>query len=343
MTTPVKQVIPEVSVLMSCYNGGRWLGEAIESVLAQTYRDFEFVIVDDGSKDNTLDIIRKYAAMDARIVVVQKSNTGLADSLNTGLASAKGAWIARVDQDDLCEPVRIERQLAFAHAHHGVVLLGSGFSEIDEHAAVIKKHAYPSGHAALVSRLEHLQGFFPHSSAFYKAAAVNSVGRYNIRITRAEDWRLWLELSLKGDIACLPEPLVRIRKHAGQMSLDNNGARQFCDAAAATVCHLLRKNGDTDPSTTPDPKAWTRFLVWIDNEIAGHGALVRRKAWGEARCAFFYSGNGVSGTIKCARRILMSGYAIELLYEKFFGSRLPEKLAREWVAAGKELSNKKLN
>lgn len=335
MNTPLKEGKIEVSVLMSCYNGGRWLREALSSVLSQTFRDFELIIVDDGSKDNTLEIIREYAAEDDRIVVISKSNTGLADSLNTGLALAKGAWIARVDQDDLCEPVRIERQLAFARSHPGVVLLGTGFSEINEDSSVIKEHHYPSGHAALVRRLERLQGFFPHSSAFYQAEAARSVGGYNMRITRAEDWRLWLELSLKGKVACIPETLVRIRKHAGQMSLDNNGARQFCDAAAATVCHLLRKNGDTDPSTTPDPEAWGRFLLWIDNEIAGHGALARRKAWGEARCAFFSSGNGVSGAIKCAWRILLSGYAIELLCEKFFGSRLPEKLARDWVAADK--------
>lgn len=333
MVANLAQGEPEISVLMSCYNGSRWLAEAIDSVLTQTFKNFEFILVDDGSKDNTLEIIRAYAARDARVVAVSKKNTGLADSLNTGLALAKGAWVARVDQDDLCEPCRLERQLVFASGHSGLVLLGSGFAEIDEKGTIVKEYRYPQHHAGLVARLERLQGFFPHSSAFYRADAARCAGGYNTRITRAEDQRLWLELSLQGEIACLPERLVRIRKHPGQMSLDNKGARQFCDVAAATVCHLLRKGGYDDPSVGADSAAWASFLAWVDGKIAEYGILEQRRAWWEARAAFFSAGSSFTGIIRCAMRLFDSGYAVPLAAEKIFGSKLPSRLFGKWIEA----------
>lgn len=322
---------PKISVLMSCYNGSRWLAEAIDSVLAQTFKNFEFILVDDGSKDSTLEIIRAYAARDVRIVVVSKRNTGLADSLNTGLALAKGVWVARIDQDDLCEPYRLKRQLVFASRHPGLVLLGSGFAEIDESGKIVKEHRYPQEHTGLVMHLERLQRFFPHSSAFYRADAARHVGGYNTRITRAEDWRLWLELSLQGELACLPESLVRIRKHSGQMSLDNKGERQFCDAAAATVCHLLRKRGYEDPSVGVDSAAWDSFLAWVDGKIAEYGILEQRRAWWKTRIAFFSAGNSFTGIIRFAICLFNSGYALPLVVEKIFGSKLPLYLFEEWI------------
>ena len=321
----------EISVLMSCYNGSRWLSEAIDSVLAQTFKNFEFILVDDGSKDNTLEIIRAYAERDARVVAVSKINTGLADSLNTGLALAQGAWVARIDQDDLCEPCRLERQLVFASGHSGLVFLGSGFAEIDEKGTIVKEYRYPQHHAGLVARLERLQGFFPHSSAFYRADAARCVGGYNTRITRAEDWRLWLELSLQGKLACLPERLVRIRKHPGQMSLDNKGTRQFCDATAATVCHFLQKAGCNDPSVRESEDEWISFLSWIENRMEHLGTLERRKAWTEARTEYLAMENRQVGVLRFGTRLLQSGYASSLVWEKFFGTSLPKRLAREWI------------
>ena len=109
------------SVLMSVYNGQRYLGAAIDSILAQTFQEFEFIIVDDGSTDNTESLIRAYS--DSRIRLISKPNTGLADSLNVGLEAAKGTWIARIDADDISEPQRLERQLQRIRASPELVLL----------------------------------------------------------------------------------------------------------------------------------------------------------------------------------------------------------------------------
>lgn len=329
---------PEVSVLMSCYNGSRWLHEAIVSVLAQTFENFEFVLVDDGSTDETWNIIQSYCARDERIVAISKKNTGLPDSLNVGIAHAKGAWIARLDADDLCEPTRLEEQVNFVRNHPEVVLLGTGFVEIDEQGRFIKKHLYPSGHRKLVWHLEHLRRFFPHSSAFYRVDVVRQVGGYNSRIRRnvhlpahAEDWRLWLELALRGKIACLPKPYVRIRKHPNQVSLDNNGRRQLWDATAATVCHFLRKAGCEDPSVSASADEYIAFLNWVENRMEESGVFARRKAWVDARVAFFANQNNLIGAFRCGARLMQSGHAIALVWEKFFGSALPERLAQDWM------------
>ncbi|MCH7802039.1 MAG: glycosyltransferase family 2 protein [Chloroflexi bacterium] len=106
---------------MSVYNGQRYLGAAIDSILAQTFQEFEFIIVDDGSTDNTESLIRAYS--DSRIRLISKPNTGLADSLNVGLEAAKGTWIARIDADDISEPQRLERQLQRIRASPELVLL----------------------------------------------------------------------------------------------------------------------------------------------------------------------------------------------------------------------------
>src|ERR1700722_10627943 len=190
---------PEVSVLTPCYNARAWLSQAIESVLAQTFHNFEFVLVNDGSTDETWEIIQRFRERDKRIVALSKKNTGMADSLNAGIARAKGAWIARLDADDLCEPTRLEEQLRFVRDHPAVVLLGTGFIEIDTKGRALKKHRYPTKHRQLVWQLEHLGGFFPHSSAFYRTDAVRRIGGYNRRISRAEDQWLWLELSRQGE------------------------------------------------------------------------------------------------------------------------------------------------
>jgi glycosyltransferase involved in cell wall biosynthesis len=322
---------PEITVLMSCYNANRWLHIAIDSVLCQTFENFEFILVDDGSTDGTWDTIQSYRNEDKRIVGIKKTNTGLQDSLNVGIAHAQGKWIARLDADDLCEPYRLAEQLRFVHTHPEVVLLGTGYVEIDEQGRVIKKHRFPSGHSELVSHLERLQRFFPQSSAFYRVDVVRKVGGYNLRIRRAEDTRLWLELALRGKIACLPSPLVWIRKHSSQISLDNNGRRQLCDGTAARVCYLLQKAGFKDPSVGSSEDEWIAFLNWVEHRIGESGIFERRKAWVDARAEFFNTGNRLASAIRFGTRLLKSGHANALAWEKFFGSSLPERLASEWM------------
>lgn len=320
--------IPEVSVLMSCYNASRWLHEAVDSVLTQSFENFEFIMVDDGSTDETWNIIQSYRDRDERVVAMSKENTGLADSLNMCIAQARGAWIARLDADDICEPRRLEEQVTFVRNHPEVVLLGTGFVEIDEHGRAIKKHRYPSSHRNLVLHLERSQGFFPHSSAFFRTDVVKQVGGYNQRIRRAEDWWLWLELSLRGKIACLPRALVKVRKYSNHKSVDK---LQLCEATAAIVCHVLQHKGYRDPSVDTSEDEWISFLSWIEHRIEESGIYERRGTWVEARAEYFATENRLISVFYLGTHLLKSGHAGSLVWEKLFGSALPQRLARKWM------------
>jgi len=322
--------IPEVSVLMSCYNGSRWLEGAINSILSQSFTSFELILINDGSKDETWNIIQKYSEIDNRIVAINKINSGLADSLNIGISIAKGKWIARLDQDDLCESTRLEEQLDFMKNHPQVVLLGSGFTELDEHNNVIKKHYYPSKHKQLLRNLEKSKRFFPHSSAFYNVDIVRGIGGYNERIHRAEDLCLWLKLVTIGEIACLSRTFVKIRKHNEQMSLDENGQIQYIDATAVRVCYFLRKLGYEDPSNKLDITEWILFRDWIEKRLGTLGIFKRQNSWVLAREIFFNSENKIIGSYNFIISLIHSGNFFDLFIEKIAGSSLSIRLAKEW-------------
>ena len=201
---------PTITVLMSCYNASKFLNEAIESVLAQTFTDFEFIVIDDGSTDDTLALLRRYAVRDARIVLLEKSNTGLTDSLIQAMALAQGPWLARLDADDRAAPDRLDKQMSFLERHPEVVLLGTGCRLIDATGKPGRAYTYPAHHAALLAQLTGCRSSFPHSSAVFHRQTALDVGGYNRRFRHSQDVDLWLRLSRAGTIACLPEPLVAI-------------------------------------------------------------------------------------------------------------------------------------
>src|SRR5260370_34687140 len=128
---PVASNCPPVSVVMSVYNGARFLDQAINSIRAQTYRDFEFIIVDDGSTDETPALLSGHAMADSRIRILSQENRGLIESLNRGFAAATGTYIARMDADDVAKPYRLEKQLDFLTANPGIALGGVAIEIID--------------------------------------------------------------------------------------------------------------------------------------------------------------------------------------------------------------------
>ncbi len=318
---------------MPCYNASRWLHEASESVLAQTFEDFEFIIVDDGSTDETWNIIQRYRERDQRIVAISKPHSGLADSLNVGIAQARGAWIARLDADDLCEPNRFEEQLRFVLGHPEVVLLGTDFVEIDEFGLGLRRIHCPSRHRELVSNLERLRRFFPHSSAFFKRDVARSAGCYNPWNRLSEDSDLWLRLAERGRIACLQTCLVRARKHAEQISNSRSadGLSQLAYGTLASVCHFLRIHGFPDPSTGTNETNWLQLVTWVNRRMTEEGIFERRQAWVDARAEYFASESRLAGTVRGVVRLLRSGHGTVLLWEKLFGMSVPKRLAQQWM------------
>ena len=323
--------MPEVSVLMSCYNSGRWLHDSVSSVLAQTFADFELILVDDGSTDRTLEIMERFERKDERVIVVTKQNSGLTKSLNEGISRASGAWIARLDADDICEPTRLETQVNFVRLRPEVVLVGSGFREIDSEDRLIKKQSYPSEHRSLVRSLERLQRMFPHSSAFFNLDVAKSAGLYNPLYQKSQDWDLWLRLSERGRISCLTAPLVQIRKHSDQISSSVSGMSQFVYSTGASVCHHLRVRGQHDPSDGEDLDLWGEFLGWVSDSLREENIEGMHGAWRDLRESYLQSERNVASMISFASRLMRTGYTLRLIGSKVIGTTLPRQLAREWV------------
>jgi glycosyltransferase involved in cell wall biosynthesis len=322
----------KISVVMSCYNSERWVEGSVESVLAQTFGDFEFIVIDDGSTDGTCGIIKRYANKDPRIKIITKANTGLADSLNVGIDQAEGEWIARIDADDLCMPDRLEKQLKFVSTDPDVVLLGSGSIMVDERGNFVRQYVYPGAHRELVKNLEYDKRFFSHSSAFFNKHACEKVGRYNPLFRRAQDRDLWLRLSEVGALASLPEPLIKLRIHQNSVS---HGEPNIY-GIAATVCYFLRKKGLPDPSSgSQDDRK--NFIDWIEGAfyykktVNSAMALdrIREKWYANRRDPEFIKG------LKLCVDLVKTGKSVSLLKRKFFGDRTARLLADKWSGEGR--------
>jgi len=323
--------VPLVSVVMSVYNGDRWLEESINSVLNQTHRDFDFIIVNDGSKDGSLPIIEAFARLDSRVRLLDKANTGLADSLNKGIDLAKGEWIARIDADDVCEPRRFELQVGFVRSHPGVVLLGSGLLKIDEDGRAGKTYRYPGKHSSLVSRLERTGPFFAHSSAFFRRESFHQVGGYRPRIANAQDYDLWLRLSEVGEIACLRPALVRIRIHGDQISHDEGGRTLLIDSRVALTNHRLRQIGAPDPvDDTASEKEFKAFRRYVEAELEAVKFFDERKLIAAVKVEL-QRGTPWGALATVFSRPDSPELFLKYFYTRIAGESITRKLSKNWA------------
>jgi glycosyltransferase involved in cell wall biosynthesis len=202
-------VTPRVSVLMSVHDGEQYLREAIDSILGQTFKDFEFIIVNDGSVDHTGEIISSYA--DPRIRFINnKTNLGLPASLNLGLDVAAGEYIARMDADDISLPERLSRQVSYMDAHPKIAASGTWAKDIDADGREFSSRCLPFD--------ERMKFEFwrpspiVHPSAIIRKSQLGSL-RYDTRLPHAQDYDLWLGLKARHDLGNLPEFLLLYRVH----------------------------------------------------------------------------------------------------------------------------------
>jgi glycosyltransferase involved in cell wall biosynthesis len=214
-----------VSVVMPVRNGEQYLRDAIESVLGQTYRRFQFVIVDDQSTDGTADIIHWYAARDARVEVVRGPGTGIVGALKAGMARATGEYLARMDGDDVCLPERFERQVEWLDARPECVLVGSRVLLMDGEGEPIREWCAELAHEEIDQA--HMAWGWPvvHPAVMMRRDAVDRVGGYREQYTHVEDLDLFLRLAEVGRLCNLPEVLLKYRKHLGSVC-QTKGAEQ---------------------------------------------------------------------------------------------------------------------
>ncbi len=206
-----------VSVVMPVFNGERFLAEAIESILSQTFTDFEFIIVDDGSQDRSAAVAGSYAQHDERIRFVRlERNVGEADARNHGFARARGELIATMDCDDVSLPQRLQRQVDYLRGNPSVGVLGTGAQAVNEELRPLFNFDLPQQHALIVMNL-FVGSFFIHPSTMMRRDAVADVGGYETSRRTAPDTELWSRLMWRTRFANLPERLLLYRWHHEQI------------------------------------------------------------------------------------------------------------------------------
>ncbi len=198
-----------VSIILPTFNRAVSLSKAIESVLLQTYKNFELVIVDDCSLDETPALLTAYAKRDNRIIVLRnEKNLGLVKSLNKGIQRAKGAYIARLDDDDFwCDAQKLEKQVAFLEKNLEYVLVGGGQIRIDEKGKELARYVFPETDKA-IRKYILCNNLFAHTSVMFRKEAWEKVGGYDESLIFSEDWDLWLKFARVGKLYNFQEYFV---------------------------------------------------------------------------------------------------------------------------------------
>lgn len=215
------KITPLVSVVMSAYNASEYIAYAIESILNQTIDTFEFIIIDDGSTDNTLKIIKKYASEDSRIVVISRENKGLVTSLNEGIASANAEIIARQDADDISYSRRFQKQLEVLKSDSSAILVGSSMDTINENGEKLNQHKVLLSNPEIKQELL-IRSPFPHGSVMFRKDAFIKAGGYKKEDWPAEDYGLWVRMAQFGIFTNIDEPLYKYRENSKGISAQNS-------------------------------------------------------------------------------------------------------------------------
>ena len=246
MTLPLPK--PAITVAMGVYNNAPHLRLAIESILSQSFGDFEFLIVNDGSKDGSGDIIDSYAAADPRVRAIHQENRGLVASLNRIVAEARAPLIARMDGDDISLPERFERQLSFMkdNPHYGVV--GTWATSIDAKGELDTIHGedQPTDWEGFQKALWG-KPLMCHPAVIAKTEVLRQVGGYRPCYRYCEDYDLWLRLAEVTQLCSIPERLLLYRYSDGQVS-SRHIVEQTIGAAVAWLAREERLAGRPDPT-----------------------------------------------------------------------------------------------
>jgi GT2 family glycosyltransferase len=239
---------PRITVAMSVYNNAPYLAEALDSILAQSFGDFELVIVDDGSTDASPAIMDHYAAIDPRVRVIRQANQGLIASLNHIIAVARGMYIARMDGDDVALPERFAQQVAFLDANPDHGLVGTQIWTIDEQGdrQSDRRIDHPLS-AELIAAALPTASPLCHPSVMMRRELLIAVGRYRAAYRHCEDYDLWLRLAERTRMANLPARLHLYRYSPTQVSNRHVLAQRY-GVAVARLARLERAAGRRDPS-----------------------------------------------------------------------------------------------
>ena len=232
----------KISVIVPAYNAEKYIKEAVDSILNQTFADFECIVINDGSNDTTLSILQAYN--DSRLKIISRENRGLVATLNEGLDIAQGEYIARMDADDISLPTRFEKQVEFLDNNVDYVVVGTNIARCDKDGNFVKNWCYPK---EVIGNIQTMQcPTVAHPSAMIRASAIHNVGGYRPYFWGSEDADFWWRLEEVGKIYCLQEPLLKYRWHGENVTLNLWAHRRVMSDVVAGYCAKLRRSGKSD-------------------------------------------------------------------------------------------------
>lgn len=262
---------PRVSVVMAVRNGAPYLEQAVDSILGQTLRDLELIIVDDGSSDATPALLRRAESADPRVRVLRQEPTGLVASLNRGCGAALAAYVARMDADDVAVADRLARQAEFLDRHPGAALVGSAVVRIDAAGRETKRTLCPTTHAEIVRELDRYN-CFTHSTVMMRAERFAAAGGYRAAYLHAEDYDLWLRMSERDELANLPDPLLYYRVYPEQVSM-RHLEQQVVSSVGARAAARMRRTTGADPTPARGAITPAHLREWGVDQAALAAAL----------------------------------------------------------------------
>lgn len=275
---------PAISVLMSAYNSERYVREAVESILNQTFGDFELILIDDGSKDSSPQILTELADRDARIRFISRLNKGLTKTLNEALSLARAPLIARMDADDVSMPDRFEKQVEYLESHPECVCVGSRVELIDPLGSVFRTSDHKLMHEEIDAGLMKGVGWsIVHPVAMIRRDALEKVGGYREQFETSQDLDLFLRLAEVGRLANLPDVLLQYRQHFESVAFHKH-EKQW-KVKQTIVADAYRRRGLTTPAEWPfekrvihPPSDQLRQWAWAALK-RGRLDVARKHAW----------------------------------------------------------------
>jgi glycosyltransferase involved in cell wall biosynthesis len=267
------------------FNAGNYLASAIESVLQQTFTDFDLLLLNDGSTDDSLAMMRRYAALDARCHVITRENRGLVHTLNEGVELARAEVLFRMDADDLCLPTRFAKQMSYLDGHPECVAVGSRVMLMDPDGDFLCPFVDTFEHAAIdAAHMQGRGGAIVHPAAAMRRKAILAVGGYRSAFKHAEDLDLFLRMAEQGQIVNLPEIVFRYRLHTGSIGYKHRGEQIHATRRAIKEAKERRGLVQYDPQENEvnfrlenSVEIYQRWAWWA---LSGRNVRVARKyAW----------------------------------------------------------------
>jgi len=268
---------------MPVYNAQAYVTEAVRSILNQTFEDFEFIIVDDGSTDRTPRILAEFERQDRRIRLISRANTGIVGALNDALAAAEAPLVARMDADDVSTPQRLGRQVSYMNEHPECVALGGRVVGTDPYGCMLFRSEHKLDHESIEAELLNGVGWaIVHPAAMMRRDAVMRVGGYRKEFQWVEDLDLFLRLAEVGRLANLPDELLLYRQHTE--SVNRTRPAEQAKLADACVREAYRRRGKQVPDgwkflPKPRPTRDVQLRTWAWRAMKeGNVPVARRHA-----------------------------------------------------------------